>query len=288
VNLKHKSVLLKEVVGLLNIRNGGRFVDATCGLGGHLSEIWKNLKGKGEVLCIDLDEMCVEYILKNFSEKGIYIEKGNYKDIDKFLKKLKWDYINGILFDLGVGSHQIDNEKRGFSFRFNSPLDMRYSKDISLTAQYILNNFSEDELINIFKKLGEEFMAKKIAKEIVKNRPINTTKELVSIVERIKKRRGRIHPATKVFQSLRIFVNREIENLREGLEKSFKLLKEKGRIAVISYHSIEDRIVKKFFEEKVKEGVAKKINKKVIVPKREEVVRNRRSRSAKLRVLEKL
>jgi len=285
--VKHKACFLKEVVEFLNVESGGNFIDATCGTGSHSEEIWKNLKGKGELLLMDIDDLSIKEVAHKFHDRGVYIVKGNYAKMDKFVKRIGWNKVSGILFDFGIGLHQIEDRTRGFSFKYDSPLDMRYSKQNPVRAEDVINTFKEEEIERILREFGEERFSRKIAKEIVKSRPIRRTSELVDLILRVKRRKGKIHPATKVFQALRIFVNRELENVKEGIRVAFDILKKAGRIVTVTYHSLEDRIVKDYFKGLEKEKRAVLITKK-IKPSISEIQRNKNCRSAKLRVIEKL
>jgi 16S rRNA (cytosine1402-N4)-methyltransferase len=256
----HCPVLMSKVLELLEIKPDGIYVDATVGLGGHAAEILKRLKG-GILVGIDLDSEALEYAKKRLTDKAFLVQ-GNFKDLDMILDNLGIGQADGILFDLGVSSLQLDCAKRGFSFLKEGELDMRMDLNNPLTAKSIVNTYPRTELERILREYGEERWAGRIVKEIIKRRekrPIETTLELAQIVEGAipspAKRKMKIHPATKTFQALRIEVNDELENLKEGLEKAYKRLKSGGVMAVISFHSLEDRIVKHFFREKAKDCV---------------------------------
>ena len=273
---KHKPVLLKETLESLDLKDGKVFVDATFGGGGHSSEVRKQ-KAKVKIITLDQDPQTGADII------------GNFRDIDKLLGELKPD---AILLDLGISSDQLDSSGRGFSFQKDEPLDMRMSKK-GVTAADILNSWDEPAIELILKGFGEERHSRKIAREIMGRReekPFRTTFDLVEAVLAVNPRnfKDRIHPATRTFQALRIAVNEELTALEIGLEKSFEALKSEGRLAVISFHSLEDRIVKNFFRDKAGQGLGKLISKKPIMPTEEETRDNPRSRSAKLRVIEKL
>lgn len=308
----HVSVLLNEVIEGLNIKSDGIYVDATLGRAGHSSEILKMLDNNGLLIGIDQDDEAIAYSQDKLASiaPNFIIKKGNFRNIDSILKDLKIDKVDGILFDLGVSSPQFDEDYRGFSYRTNNKLDMRMNQNSSLTAKEVVNTYSEDALRTIFKMYGEEKYASNIAKNIVKERKvkeIETTFELVDIIKKSKpqKELNKIgHPAKQVFQAIRIEVNDELNALKEGLNKSLKLLKINGRIAVISFQSLEDKIVKKTFrDEAIVEGNRindfklpseldlpsyKLVNTKVIVPSNEEILENHRSKSAKLRIIEKI
>ncbi len=293
----HKTVLLSEAIDNLNVSAGEKYIDATVGGGGHTREI---LKRGGIVLGIDADEEAIEYADKDLRlkikglsiGKNLILAKGNFKDIDRIAKDNGLGLVRGIIFDLGVSSYQLDTPTRGFSFQSNGPLDMRMDKDLSVKARDLVNSLTKRELIELFTRLGEEYKAPVIAEEIIKaraNEPIVTTLELVEIVKKaVPNYSYKINPATKVFQALRIAINDEINNLKESLPKALKLLDKSGRLVVISFHSLEDRIVKNLFREWEQMGLGKIVIKKPITPRAQEIEENRRSRSAKLRVFEKI
>ncbi len=305
---KHVPVLLKEVVRLLRCRPGGVYVDCTLGGGGHAEAILGQLGKEGRLIGIDRDGEAIKIAAERLKKYGssCCLVRDNFKNLTGILKNLNLQEVDGIFFDLGVSSPQLDNPERGFSFRFDALLDMRADRRTSLTASHLVNNSSQEDLERILRDFGEERWARRIAKLIVarrKDEPIKTTAQLVGIVEEVLPyRRGRIHPATRTFQALRIAVNGELEALREGLEEGIKLLKPGGRMGVISYHSLEDRIVKQVFQEWAKachcpprwplcrcEGkkVALRVTKGALKPGEEETLANPRSRSARLRVVEK-
>lgn len=293
MNNYHTPVLLQEVLDLLDVKEGKLYIDATLGGGGHALGI---LEKGGRVLGIDVDQDALDYVRRFLQEwenkvKNITLVRGNFRDIDTIAQNLGFINVDGILFDLGVSSYQLDTPERGFSFQ-EGPLDMRMSKDLVVTAKDLVNGLTRNELRELFERFGEERFAKKIAHAIVEQRkkyPIETTKELADIIKKaVPYQQGRIHPATRVFQALRIVVNDELANIRTALPKALNLLRRGGRIVVISFHSLEDKIVKKQFDDWEQRGLVKIITKKPIVPGREEKLKNRRSRSAKLRAIEKL
>ncbi len=263
---------------------GKRFIDATIGGGGHTKE----LLGQGaSVLGIDFDPVSIEFVKKTIKSKHLKLVCGNFADIKNIAVAANFNKVNGILFDLGVSSHQLESAERGFSFQRNASLDMRMNPKLAVTAADLVNGLNEGELNELLTKYGQESSSRRIGAALVRARikkKIETTQELVEIIQGIVPRRGKLHPATKTFLALRIAVNDELNNLRKGLEDSLALLKRKGRILVISFHSLEDKIVKEFFKEKKKSGVLKILTKKPIVPSLEEISLNSRSRSAKLRV----
>jgi 16S rRNA (cytosine1402-N4)-methyltransferase len=294
MEIKHIPVLLEETVNLLTSNGGKIYVDATIGLGGHSYEILKR-NSNVYLIGIDKDPNALEIAegrLKDF-EGRFALYQADYKDIDEVLKAEGIDKVDGILMDLGVSMLQLKTPERGFSFNEDAPLDMRMNPEQKLTAYDVVNKYKEKDLARIIKEYGEERFAYRIAKAIAEYRrkkPIETTKELAEIVERAvpKGFYKKIHPATKTFQAIRIEVNKELEHLKEALIKLPTLLNPSGRIAVISFHSLEDRIVKhtlRYFE---KEGTLKVLTKKPITPSEEEIKRNPASRSAKLRVAEKI
>lgn len=285
-NYHHISVLLQEAVESLQVVQGGQYIDATAGGGGHIEEI---LRRGGEVLAIDRDEEAVTHLRQKFNEKIIVVED-NFRNIRDIAIKNSFTNVVGILFDLGVSSNQLKSEGRGFSFQNNEELDMRMGKSQTLTAYDVINTYPKVDLARIFMKYGEEHNALQIAEAIVKSRkdkPIKTTGDLVSIVMTIRGREEKIHPATRIFQAIRIEVNDELEDLRQGLQGAVELLAPGGRIVVISFHSLEDRIVKKCFDENKLKGIGTPITSKPIKAKDDELTRNRRSRSAKMRIFEK-
>ncbi len=293
MNDYHKTVLLQEAINALDIKPGKKYIDATLGGGGHTRAI---LDRSGIVLGIDTDEEALDFVKKNFqlpiSNYQLQIQKGNFKDIDIIAQKQNFKEVSGILFDLGVSSHQLDTAGRGFSFQADAPLDMRMDHELRVKASDLVNILTKGELIELFTKLGEEHFARQIAQGIVKARekaPVRTTTELSEIVrENTPNFKTKINPATKVFQALRIAVNDEFNNLREALPKAFKLLDIGGRLAVIAFHSLEDRIVKYQLKDWESQNMGRIITKKPIVPGPDEIRSNNRSRSAKLRVIEKI
>ncbi len=306
MNSVHKTVLLKETIDGLNLSDTGVVVDATFGGGGHSREICERYP-KVKIIALDQDKSAWEKAKSKFSAKGgsasgwedcdISFANKNFRNLDEVLKKEKIESVDGIVFDLGLSSDQLENSGRGFSFMKDEPLLMTMKENPSpedLTAIDVVNTWGEENLANIIYGFGEERFSRRIAKAIVdarKKKKIETTTELVEIIGGAvpaKYKNGKIHFATKTFQAIRIAVNDELGALSEGLEKGFNVLKKGGRMSVISFHSLEDRIVKRFFKTKVNEGVGKLINKKVILASTEEIKNNPRARSAKLRILEKI
>jgi 16S rRNA (cytosine1402-N4)-methyltransferase len=297
--MQHKSVLLQKAIDGLQIKDGDIFVDGTLGGGGHSEEVLKRFGSKVKVIGIDLDSDALvraEARLVGQGFKATYLQ-GSFRNIDTILWALGVHKVDKILLDVGLSSNQFEDSGRGFSFQKDEPLIMSFKKDLSemdLTAGEIVNNWDEENLEAILEGYGEEQFAWRIARAIVSKRalkPIQTTFELVDIILGATPKfyhHQKIHPATKTFQALRITVNDEIRALKEGVRKSFEILNPSGRLAVISFHSLEDRQVKQFFNECEKNGTGKKTSKKPIVPGAEEIAENPRARSAKLRIIEKI
>jgi 16S rRNA (cytosine1402-N4)-methyltransferase len=290
IEIIHKPVMLDKVLYYLKVTLGKIYVDATCGLGGHSSAILRELNRTGLLIGIDRDIESLEIAknrLKNYGDNFLLFNT-TYDRIPEVLENLNIAKVDGILFDLGFSSYHIEKSKRGFSFqRPEEPLDMRFSKDDSLTAEYILNNFSEEELAEIFYKYGEEPNAFKIARKIVEIRKVKPLKYVGDLLEVIGKstQNYKRHPATRIFQALRIAVNKELDLLERALEITPNILNPQGRIVVITYHSLEDRIVKNFL--KNNRDKFEIITKKPVIPSKEEIENNKRARSAKLRVGER-
>jgi len=295
----HISVLTKEVIECLNPQPGENFIDGTGGAAGHTLAILEKSAPGGKVLFFDWDSEAIaqakEIIAgKNdkLSERVIFIND-SYANIAEAVKKEKIAPVHGILLDLGMSSDQLEASGRGFSFLRDEPLDMRYSENQELTAREILNQWDKLSIQEVLQNYGEEPFARKISEEIIKNRqiqPILNTSELVGVVAKAIPRKfqyGRIHFATRIWQALRIAVNDELGNLERFLLQAVDILESDGRLAIISFHSLEDRIVKNFFRDLAKAGRAKLLTKKPITPIEEEIRQNPRSRSAKLRILEK-
>ncbi len=292
----HQSVLLKESIDLLDIRSGDIFVDGTLGNGGHSLEVAKRFGKDVKIFAFDLDEDAIERSkerLSTFDADITYINE-NFKNIFEVLSE-KNVSADKILLDIGLSSNQLEDSQRGFSFSKTEPLKMTFSRNKdSFDAYDIVNFWDEDIIKTIIRQYGEERFAPKIARGIVKTRSISkieTTDDLVNIILANTPKfyhHGKIHPATRTFQALRIAVNDELTNLAEGLESCYEILNKNGRLAVISFHSLEDRIVKKYFKSLEENSLAKKITKKPITASRQEVLENKRSRSAKLRIIEKI
>lgn len=292
----HITVLLSETVEALNLSKNDTAIDATVGAGGHSAKIAEKI-GKGTLLVIDADESSLELSREKLNDadaKVIYVQ-GNFRNIKELAHEAGVTSAEGIVFDLGWRSEQL-NSGRGFSFKADEPLLMTLSSRIEegmLTAKDIIADWDEEEIAKIIREYGEERFSGRIARAIVEARrsnPIHTAKELADVISEVVPafyRNGRIHPATRTFQALRIAVNDELGALKIALEEAMKLLSVNGRLAVISFHSLEDRIVKHAFKEAEDAGIGVRITKKPIVPEREEQLRNSRARSAKLRIFEK-
>jgi 16S rRNA (cytosine1402-N4)-methyltransferase len=310
MNFKHEAVLLDESIKYLNIKSDGIYFDGTLGRGGHSSEILKNLSEKGRLIAVDRDIKAVEEVKKKMSShKNFIIKHANFINFDNVLKELSIEKVDGMLFDLGVSSPQIDNAKRGFSYQKDGPLDMRMNRNQKLTAADIVNNYSQKEIENIISDYGEENWAARIAEFIVrrrKDKKIETTSELVDIIKAAvpkgARRKGG-HPARRTFQALRIATNDELDQLKILINKAVKFLNPGGRIVIISFHSLEDRIVKHTFRKLAEDCVCppdfpicvcdkkselKIITKSPVQANKSEIEENPRSRSAKLRAGEKI
>jgi len=290
----HEPVLLKEVLEFLNVRSDGIYIDATLGAGGHTMEILKVLeKGTGKLLGIDRDRAAIALARERLSghEEKLIVTAGNFADIDALHAESGLPPADGVLADLGVSSMQLEDGARGFSFGLPGPLDMRMDTATGITAEEIVNRTAERELADVIFKLGEERHSRRMARAIVKARPIRTTTELAQVVTRaIPSRAGlhQIHPATRTFMALRLAVNRELESLDVFLSKVLDVMARGGRLVVVSFHSLEDRIVKRAFIAARHEGTVRILTKHVVRPGEEELRRNPRSRSAKLRCVEKV
>ncbi|MCC2631264.1 MAG: mraW [Candidatus Paceibacter sp.] len=298
MNPGHISVLLHEAIDGLAIKAGGIHVDGTLGSGGHVEEVVKRFGNTVRVIGIDMDADALARSKQRFEHLDAKIDfvQGNFRTIDAILDTLGISTVNSILLDIGLSSNQLEESGRGFSFQNNEPLQMTFGKDVQegdTTAETVVNEWSEDTLETIIRGFGEERYAGRIARAIVEAReidPIKTTHELTSIIASavpMRYKKGKIHPATRTFQAIRIAVNQELQALEEGLQKGFERLAPNGRMAVISFHSLEDRIVKNYFKKLITEGTALGITKKPITPGEQELSHNRRSRSAKLRIIEK-
>jgi len=289
----HRSVLPQEVLDHLAVGPGKVIVDATVGLGGHSQLILKAITESGKLIGIDRDGASLDQARERLgSSQNVLLVQDNFTHLEHILQNLQVQKVDGILFDLGVSSYQLTEPSRGFSFQQQGPLDMRMDTREAVSAEQIVNHASEEELDHILKEFGEERWHRRIAQRIVKARqraPITTTTQLAELVTRaIPRVRSKIHPATRTFQALRIAVNQELEALDFAIRKAVHYLNPGARIVVISFHSLEDRIVKRRFRELAKERRLVLVTKKPITPSLEELRENPRSRSAKLRSAEKL
>lgn len=310
MDFKHVSVLLDETIAGLNIKPDGIYVDGTLGGGGHAYEVLKRLSPKGRLIGIDQDGEALKAAgerLKEFGEQ-VTLVRDNYSEIERILKDLNIEKVDGILLDIGVSSYQLDNLERGFSYKSDAPLDMRMDTRQDLTAADVVNTYSENELFKIIRDYGEDRFAKNIAKHIVlarKDKPFHTTGELSAVIKRaipmkIQAKGG--HPAKKTFQAIRIEVNKELTVLNESIDKMIERLNPGGRICIITFHSLEDRIVKTKFRENEnpctcppdfpvcvcgKKSKGKVITRKPIIPSENEIEINTRAKSSKLRIFER-
>ncbi len=310
MDFKHVSVLLDETIAGLNIKPDGIYVDGTLGGGGHAYEVLKRLSPKGRLIGIDQDGEALKAAGKRLKEFGeqVTLVRDNYSEIERILKDLNIEKVDGILLDIGVSSYQLDNLERGFSYKSDAPLDMRMDTRQDLTAADVVNTYSENELFKIIRDYGEDRFAKNIAKHIVlarKDKPFHTTGELSAVIKRaipmkIQAKGG--HPAKKTFQAIRIEVNKELTVLNESIDKMIERLNPGGRICIITFHSLEDRIVKTKFRENEnpctcppdfpvcvcgKKSKGKVITRKPIIPSENEIEINTRAKSSKLRIFER-
>lgn len=292
----HIPVLKKEVLEYLNPKPNENFIDATIGEGGHTIEILEKNEPEGKILGIDQDSQQIKNSrlrLASF-EKNINLVNDSYDNLSEIVEKTNFKPVNGILLDLGMSSWQLEQSKRGFSFSKNEILDMRYSGSQELTGEKIVNEYPETEIERILTEFGEEKFARQIAKKITEQRKIKkieSTFELKDIIGKAIPARfhsGKIHFATRSFQAIRIAVNGELDNLTKFLPQAISVLASKGRLVIISFHSLEDRIVKNFFKDKSKEGIIKILTQKPVIASIEELLKNPRSRSAKLRAIIKI
>lgn len=301
----HESVLLKESVDGLNVKPDGIYVDATLGYGGHSTEIHNRIK-KGHLFAFDQDRDAIDHCKELFKNaNNVTIVHSNFSSMKEELERLGITLVDGIIFDLGLSSPEIDNDERGFSFMHDAVLDMRMNQEQDFSALNVVNDYPLHKLIDIFYQYGEESFSKPIAKKIVESRPINRTLELVDVIKSSVPQKYFVthHPERKIFQAIRIEVNKELKVLEECLPDAIDILKPGGRISVITFHSLEDRITKQIFKkysevDDIVKGMPnipdefkpkiKLINKKPILPSEEEMERNPRSKSAKLRIVERI
>jgi 16S rRNA (cytosine1402-N4)-methyltransferase len=296
----HVPVLLKEAIDFLAVRRGGTYLDATVGLGGHSYEIARRLGAPGHLIGLDKDPAALEITQEKLVVgRGSWVvgETADWPTIElhhasfaDFANDQRRTTYDGILADVGVSSLQFGNPARGFSFQAEGPLDMRMNPQAELTAEQVVNHIDERELADVIYEFGEERRSRRIARAIVRSRPIRTTVQLADVVSAAARpmKHERIHPATRTFQALRIFVNHELDELRGLLNAAPQMLKPGGRVVIISFHSLEDRIVKDAFREGVKQGHYRLLTKKPVTPGEEEIDRNPRARSAKLRAAERI
>jgi len=305
--LTHAPVLTEEVVRNLAVRPGGRYVDCTVGAGGHAAATIEAASPGGLLLAMDADPSALEIAGQALSQYGddVQLVEANFRELASVCERYHFMPVHGALFDLGVSSMQLADESRGFGFQVEAPLDMRFSPGQTLTAAEIVNGYGEQELADVIWRFGEEPASRRIARAIVRARPIRTTTELAAVISRATggQHGRRIHPATRTFQALRIAVNDELGALRESLEQGVDVLGSEGRLVVISFHSLEDRIVKQFIARESRDCICppeqlnctcghiarlKPITKKAVSPTAQQIAENPRSRSARLRAAEKL
>lgn len=302
----HRSVLYKEIIHALQPKRGGRYVDGTVGAGGHARGLLEACAPDGQLLGLDVDPQALALARETLApyEQRIHLAQASYTTLAAQLQTLQWAAVDGIVLDLGASSMQFDTPERGFSFQNDAPLDMRFGPHALQTAAEIVNTYTERELADLIYEYGEDRDSRKIARAIVNKRPLQTTRELVAVIEAVSPRRGdRVHPATKTFQALRIAVNDELASIKAVLPQAVASLNVGGRLAVISFHSLEDRIVKDFFREQSKDlvnppyeqlyvverlAIIKEVTRKPMAPSEEETKDNPRARSAKLRIAEKI
>lgn len=302
----HSPVLYQLSIDILQPMSGGRYIDGTLGAGGHARGILEASQPDGRLLGLDVDDQALEIAainLKDFQDRAM-IRKSSYAELDLLMSSIGWDCANGIILDLGVSSMQLDTPERGFSFIKEAPLDMRFNQSSGIRAEELLNTWDERSIADIIWRFGEEPKSGQIAREIIARRPLKTTADLAALVLSVYKgKRGKVHPATKTFQAIRMAVNQELETLDKGLRRSVEALCANGRLVVISFHSLEDRMVKQFFQRESRDCICppdqlvctcghkasiRIITKKPLTPAKEEIERNPRARSAKLRAVEKI
>jgi len=304
--MSHLPVLYHEIIHAIRPHDEGLYVDGTVGAGGHAWGLLNESSPNGKLLGLDIDPEAIEISRNRLKEFGgrVYLQRVSYTSLRSQLELLGWSWVDGILLDLGVSSMQLDTVDRGFSFRKDASLDMRFDPDGNTTAFDLVNKLPERDLADIIYKFGEEKKSRQIARKIVNKRPIESTLQLANVIEKvIQPRRGKIHPATRTFQALRIATNNELKALETVLPQAVRALTSGGRLAVISFHSLEDRIVKQFFQRESRDCICppkqpvcncghtaliKLVTPKLIRPKEEEIYRNPRSRSSRLRVAEKV
>jgi len=301
----HQPVLYHEIIHALQPKNAGHYVDGTLGAGGHACGILEASTPEGRLLGLDVDPQALALARENLAPYGqrARLLQASYDSLTEMLRKIGWDKVDGILLDLGLSSMQLDTPERGFSFQQDAPLDMRFDPASPTSAANLVNSLPQDELADLIYRYGEERASRRIAQAIVKARPLRTTRQLAAVIEAVLPRKGHIHPATKTFQALRIAVNEELDRVENVLPQAVAALKSGGRLAIISFHSLEDRIVKEYFRRESRDCICpprqpvctcghkaklKEITRKPIIPGEAEIAANPRSRSAKLRIAEKL
>ena len=303
--MQHQPVLYHEIIHALQPQNAGQYVDGTVGAGGHAHGILEACTPDGRLLGLDVDPQAIALareILAPYGER-VRLIQASYDSLTETLREIGWETVDGILLDLGLSSMQLDTPERGFSFQQDAPLDMRFDPASPTTAADLVNSLPGDDLADLIYRYGEERASRRIAQAIVKARPLQTTRQLAAVIASVLPRRGRVHPATRTFQALRIAVNQELERVENALPQAVAALRSGGRLAIISFHSLEDRIVKEYFRreskdlvnppyeriyEVEKKATLKEINRKVIIPGEAEIEANPRARSAKLRIAEKM
>ena len=303
----HQPVMVRQVLEGLALRPGGWYIDCTVGEGGHAALILDASAPSGRLLGIDADPQALEAAERRLADRSpeiLHLTRGNFAQVSQIAQEHGFSPVDGLLLDLGLSSLQLESEERGFTFQSDQPLDMRFDPSGETTAADIVNTLSERDLADLLWRYGEERRSRAIARVLIRRRPLHTSGELAqAVLEAVRPFRGRLHPATRTFQALRIAVNHELENLQRALNEAVDLLRPGGRLVVISYHSLEDRIVKEFLRQEATGALSplgtrpetraarprlSLVQKKAVRPAREEVERNRRSRSARLRVAERL
>jgi 16S rRNA (cytosine1402-N4)-methyltransferase len=301
----HTPILYQEIIHALQPKSPGCYIDGTIGAGGHARGILEACTPDGRLLGFDLDSQALALARETLAPYGtrVVLMQASYFSIPESMRQLGWEAVDGIVIDLGVSSMQLDTPERGFSFQVDAPLDMRFNRQTGLTAAQLINTTPEAELADLLFKYGEEPRARRIAKMIVQARPVRTTLQLAELAKKAYPGHSRVHPATRIFQAIRIAVNDELTVLEQALPRAIQALRPGGRLAVISFHSLEDRIVKDFFRRESKDWInppyekiyeverhatLKEISRKPITPGADEIRTNPRARSAKLRVAERL
>jgi 16S rRNA (cytosine1402-N4)-methyltransferase len=301
----HQPVLYHEIIHALQPKNAGHYVDGTLGAGSHARGILEACKPEGRLLGLDVDPQALALARETLAPYGqrAHLLQASYDSLAGILQEIGWDKVDGILLDLGLSSMQLDTPERGFSFQHDAPLDMRFNPASPTSAADLVNILPQEELADLIYRYGEERASRRIAQAIVKARPLQTTRQLAAVIEAILPRKGRVHPATQTFQALRIAVNEELDRVKNVLPQAVAALKSGGRLAIISFHSLEDRIVKEYFRKESRDCICpprqpvctcghkatlKEVTRKPIIPGEAETKANPRARSAKLRVTEKL